>query len=531
MAQQAHRPDPYLWEIPAHDGASVVTLRFSTHSISTAPSDTPANTFYDGKIRDVGLIRRAVFEQTATQGKANVDFGFVELNNIGSLDALLSYGWGRVATLKLLSSTDAPVSGATTILKATVLGIETADAPHVLRLRLAGRLRELDKPLLTTRYLGTTTSGDAAVQTEGDADLAGQIKPYIFGSVANVSTKLVSKFNLLYQVAANAVGSIIVYDGGIALTNSGDFGSVSALLNATVAPGSYTTCLSAGVFKLGAPAAFAVTADVVEGVTLSVRSAARVIQRLLALVPTIVGGDVDTASFDAFHSFNPDEVGIYIDNDATAVDLVSQVADSVGGAVLDTALGQFKAVWITAPSATVDATFTLRDLLEDKSMQMFAGPSSDGQGIPAWSVIVNWGRIWQVQGTGDLAPRIAEATGGTDLARKQLLAVATRQATSQDASVKTAHPLAVELTFDTLLTQQADAAAEAARRLALYKIRRDRLTFPVAFGSDASKGNVELGRSVKVTMNRFGYNAGKNFLVLGREDNFSKKTRTLTLWG
>jgi hypothetical protein len=531
MAQGSRRPDPYLWEIPAWTGSAVETLRMATHTIATAPSDTPANTIYKGLIRDAGLMRRAVFEQTATQGKANVDLGFIEFNNTGELDAWLNYGWGRVATLKMLSATDAPVAGATILLKAMVAGIETANAPRILRLRLKGRMAELDKPLLTSRYLGTTTSGDAPVQTEGDADLAGQIKPYIFGSVANVSTKLVSKFKLLYQVAANAVGSIIVYDGGIALTNAGDFGSVSALLNATVASGSYATCLAAGVFKLGAPAAFAVTADVVEGATLSVRSAARVIQRMLALVPTIAGSDIVTSSFDSFHAFNPAEIGIYIDSDAAAIDVISQVADSVGGAVLDTALGQFQAVWITTPSAPVDATYALRDLLSADSMQMFAGPSSEGQGVPAWSVIVNWGRIWQTQGSGDLAPRIAEATDGTDLARKQLLANATRQATTQDASVQTAHPQAVELTFDTLLTQQADAQAEASRRSALYKVRRDRITFPISFASDASRGNIELGRSVKLTINRFGYNAGKNFLVLGREDNFTKKVRTLTLWG
>jgi hypothetical protein len=444
----------------------------------------------------------------------------------------LNYGWGRVATLKMLSAADAPVSGADALLKAMVEGIETSDAPRTLRLRLRSRLAELDKPLLTARYLGTTTSGDAPVQTEGDADLKGQIKPYAFGNCPNVPGKLISKFRLLYQFAVNALASIIVYDGGIALTNAGDFGSVAALLNATVAPGQYATCLAQGIARLGADPGLGVTADVVEGATLSLRSAARVLQRMLALVPTIAGADIVTATFDAFHAFNPAEVGIYVDSDVAAVDPISQVADSVGGAVLDTALGNFEAVWNAGPSATtIDATYTLRDLLDGTSMQMFAGPSSEGQGVPTWSVVLNWGRVWQVQGSGDLWPRIAEATDGADLARKQLLAAATRQVTAQDAAVKTAHPQAVELTFDTLLTQQADAQAEAARRLALYKVRRDRISFPLSFASVPAAGNIELGRTVQLRMNRFGYNAGKNFLVLGREDDFARKVRTLSLWG
>lgn len=528
MSQRSKRePDPFLWEVQAWTGSSVETLRYATHSFTTEPTDTPANTYYRGVIKDPGSIKRAIFEGNATSGRASVDIGFIELTNAdGRLDPLFNYGWGRPATLKLLTARNSPVAGAATILKATVIGIETSD-PRTVRLRVRSRLVELDRPLLTERYLGTTTSGDAVDVAEGDADLAGRIKPYVLGACLSVPGILVNKFQVLYQFAANPVSSIVVYDGGIALEYVADFPELSSLLNATIPPGAYATCVARGIARLQTPPVFVLSADVVEGASLSVRSAARVSQRMLDLVPTIDPVDIETATFDAFHAFNQAEVGILIDNDETAIDAISRVADSVGGAVLDTVQGTFQAVWNAGPSTTVDTTLTIRDLLDANSLQVSAGPSDEGQGVPAWSVVIKWGKVWRTQTGGDLAARIADATGGADLARKQLLASEFRQITAQDASVKTAHPLAAELTFETLLTQQVDAQAEAARRLALHKIRRDRIGFPTFF----DRGDIELGRSVKVQMNRFGYNAGKDFIVLGRDDNNKRRVRTLALWG
>jgi hypothetical protein len=164
---------------------------------------------------------------------------------------------------------------------------------------------------------------------------------------------------------------------------------------------------------------------------------------------------------------------------------------------------------------------------EGGSFLVAAGPSSDGQGVPAWLVIVNWGKIWSVMSTGELAPRIALATEGADAARKDYLSTEMRQAPFQDSGVQTSNPLAVTLTFDTLLTQQADATAEAARRLDLYRFRRDRLVVTTSW----DRGNIDLGKTVKLQFRRLGYEAGKYFVVLGREDDLKRKVRTLTLWG
>jgi hypothetical protein len=419
-----------------------------------------------------------------------------------------------------------------------ILGVETPDAFKILRFRMRGRLLELERPFLTRRYLGTTVSDSSTDLAEGNTDLTDKIVPYAFGSNANVPGILVNQFKGggVWQFAGNAQNSIIMKDGGIPLTYAGDFGSLSSLVNAEslIAPGSYGTSLVNGIAMTRSPTTYGVTADLVEGVTASVRSAARIAQRILALTDT-PSGDIATSSFDAFHAFNPAEVCLYVDTDSeSALDMVTRVMDSVGGVLLDKIDGTFEAQWLTTPTGTPEADYTVRDMLDGVNVRMFAGPPGptsdrDGipAGIPAWSVAVTYGRVWKTMGAGDLAPVISEATDGTDLALKQYLSAAFRTATAQDEDVKTAYPQAVELTFDTTLVSQTDALAEAARRLALHKVRRDRIVMPTFM----DRGEIELGRTVRLTVPRFGYGMGKNFVVLGNRVDFGKRTRALTLWG
>jgi hypothetical protein len=271
--------------------------------------------------------------------------------------------------------------------------------------------------------------------------------------------------------------------------------------------------------RFGATPAFEVTGDVVQ----QVGSASQVVQSVLNQAGIT---DIDQTSFADFHTFNPAPVGIYIDQDTTIIDIVSKIADSVGGGVISNTAGEFAAIWLEEPEAG-EVDLTLRDLLSEVSMQIFAGPTNDAQGIPAWKVIVYWGKVWKTQSAGDLAALITD----NDQVRKQFLATQWRQAGAADATIKDQHLQAVTMSFETMLVNFADASAEAHRRLALYSTRRDRISFPVSFAQDHSIGDVDLGDSVTVTMPRFGYDNGKNFRVIGRKDDFKTKIRTLNLWG
>lgn len=77
---------------------------------------------------------------------------------------------------------------------------------------------------------------------------------------------------------------------------------------------------------------------------------------------------------------------------------------------------------------------------------------------------------------------------------------------------------------------QANADAEAARLLALYKVRRD--TFKVRARLSAEEvEEIDLGQVVRLTWHRYGLAAGRLFVVTGLRQDFERDAVEVTLWG
>jgi hypothetical protein len=528
----------FLLEVDAWTGTAVERFRLATKSFSSSPADTPANTFYDGRIVDVGSLQQSLAQDGGVFTKATVSATAADLANTdGVLDRWLGYGFdGRRYTLVWLTG-----AAQNLVSRGIVQGFESSDASKIFRLKMRDRLAELNKPLLTRRYLGTTTT--AGPTAEGSPDMKGTIVPTYFGAPAVMSGQvgtylsssvpglLVNEFNLLYQFCGNAVSAIVVYDGGVPLTSMGDYGDLSSLIGATLVAGQYATCLALGIARLGGHPIKVVSADVTEGATSSLRSAARVAQRMLALMTGIPSADIDTSTFDALHAFNPAEVGIYINDERTALDALSGVLKSPGAAILPNDVGMFQAVWIDDPAlGTSVKTYTLRDCLNTgASFQLFQGPTSEGDGVPAYSVALTWGKVWRPMTVGDLAgdPSIpTDLVGGA--ARRDFLSLASHPSQVEDTAVKTAHLFASQLTGDTLFVNKADADAEALRRLNLNKVRRDRIGWPVPLDDAAG---IQIGNVVTIDIPRFGYDGGRKMRVTGRAPDFTRRIMLLSLWG
>jgi hypothetical protein len=521
----------YLLELDVWNGSGIETWRLGTHTKTTASGDTPASAIYRSRLVDAGQMDRQLSLKGGVFGSPTNSPVTFEVGNVdGYFDSWLNPDNavaldGRAFRFMQLNALDLPVAGAAPLILGTVRGVDGSNALKSLKILASDRLADLNQPLLRARYAGTTLA--AGPTAEGDADLADQIKPYIGGSAFHVLPKFVNKFNLLYQVSVARVASIAVFDGGLPLTLTGDFPDIAALIGAPLVAGQYATCLVLGLFRLGI-AAKAVSASVVEGASVSDRSAARVVQRMLALYG-VAGSDIDAATFDAFHAFKPAEVGIAVSDEATAADTVARVTGSVLGAVLPTEAGKFAAVWLSEPaSLPAGDTYSLRDIGTDSSFSYLLGADDGNAGIPAWRVVCNWGKIWNVFSGGDIL-------GAVDAATRALLTTPSgvRQASAEDASVRTAHPLAVELTVDTLLVNQAEAEAEAALRLNLFKRKRGKIVMPLPFDLGGMRsGKPAIGSIVKVKDPlRPMLAAGRNYFVLGRKDDFTKRRSYSTLWG
>ena len=117
----------YLVEIVAaiDSSGTLSTLRFSSENFVTQPSDSPANTYYDPRVKTPADITRNLFANGTTYGASRVGYGLVELSNVdGGLDYMLPYGYdGRSLTIKTGEAT-AAYSTFTTILAGTMEQVE-----------------------------------------------------------------------------------------------------------------------------------------------------------------------------------------------------------------------------------------------------------------------------------------------------------------------------------------------------------------------------------------------------------------------
>ena len=104
-----------------------------------------------------------------------------------------------------------------------------------------------------------------------------------------------------------------------------------------------------------------------------------------------------------------------------------------------------------------------------------------------------------------------------------------RSTLSTDPTVKTKHLLALAQESNSLINSPVAAQIESDRQLALRKVRRDFLIVDVKISSITAIP--KFGQIVKITYNRFGYNAGKLFLFLGFDMSLNTNDITLYLWG
>lgn len=505
----------FLIEMQGHDGASLLSFYLSTRDWMSDPHDSPANQLYMSRVKDPGNFERHLFSSGTTRGQSATAAGDIILvngspGNGETLDAWLDYGFdGRPITIKALPVNARQLSAATVVFSGKVDHITSTRPLDQLEIKLSDLLSDLNLPLLTTRFAGTTTS--SAATAEGNADLSGRIKQQVWGTVSNVELQPANVYDLIYLACNNAAISIVVYDGGIALTPDGDFADIAALQAATtLVPGHYATCLSAGLVRLGGPPQFAVTANIVEGANAAARTAAQIVKRILTgfgISPSVIAG----ASFSALDTLNASICGLLIDDDTTALAACQKVLDSIGGALLPNRLGFYEVDRFDAPAAggTVYERYQISafELVETE--------------IPVWRINLQYSPVHHVQGDAELA-------GAVDAPTRAFLATEYRTITVENASVKTKHLKAGELTVTTQLTSLTAATAEANRLLALYSAERKiyRVTLPLA---DAWLE--EPGHDLTLKMPRLGMTAGKDFTVIGRQDNYAKENITLTVWG
>lgn len=202
----------------------------------------------------------------------------------------------------------------------------------------------------------------------------------------------------------------------------------------------------------------------------------------------------------------------------TVIEAINRVARGLGAWWGPDREGKYRIQKLVDPSAeTSIMTFTANKMVLPLNRLSANEPYG---GLPTWRVVNRYDRNYFPQQ--DLA-------GSLDAEERADHGLEWRTEPDEDSSVKTTWLLAQEITVDTLYTEEADAAAEASRVLALRDQRRDRYEFTVPL--DENTAELDLGDVVTVEHARFGLSAGKKFVITTIEMNAAEGTMYLNVWG
>jgi len=506
----------YLVEASPYDptisAPAVVNLYYSSQGYVTGPSDTPANTYYEPRITDALNVSVSLVDQDRVRGRVSVDFGEIRLlagdisRNSSTLDDLATYNWdGRAVTVKL-GGEGFTLAEYGTIGVFVAEGVELTDDELIIRVR--NGIAEIDVPIQENRFAGTGgVEGSTAVQNK--------LKPLCYGSVRNITPIYVGNHDLGDGSLPTFVvhdGSIIdvtdVYSNGNALTDSGGSAPTS---------GQYRVYASSGAFQLGGSTLDTIITCDVDGADDGASTPA-LLSSVADIVQEIVG-NVSSLSFasgtvSALNTKNSATVGMWVPEGGNALSIISDLLNSIGAYIYVNRSGEVVLGRVEAPAASAVETFDESQILsiERRSVQ-----------TPSKAIRLKYQRNWTPVAFDQVAGAVTEAY-------RTFLVNQWREVIDVDATVATAHPLAVEEEYISYIDGSSDASTEAGRLQTLYG--EDREVFVVEVKTQPF--NLSLGDTVEIqtdVTSRFNLSAGGKYVIIGLEEVAAQDRVTMTLWG
>lgn len=389
---------------------------------------------------------------------------------------------------------------------------------------------------------GTAVSCTWYPSLGGGEALAGQSRPALWGNAWAMEPALVHPVTQIYECAAHRVYSVAsVAEGGLSLgTVATAYTDLLTFLAGTTPAGKWDSCVtSTGAWvRLGSMPSLPVTWTG-EGETDGVnrwRTVGSIVRRIVTTrgrEPLADPGDLDTASFAALDTAQPDVVGLWSAAGAerTVREALEALLGSAGAVAFATRGGGVLRVQrLEAPSGTPDWELDERQVVALEPVPLE---------LPVWEVELRWRPNHRPLSTAEMAGAII----GT--ASEAILGKPWRSARYTDPEVLGRHPRARSLTVDTLFYSSVVGAvdrgtlsggAEGARLLALYGAERK--AYRLTIQADLPVDRLEV---VRVSFRdvdgrgrareRLGLGSGWDGLVLGLTVSAGDGVQTLTVWG
>jgi hypothetical protein len=463
-----------LIEVTPLVGGVPTTLYLATVGYTTGAADAPAHTPY------VGVCSSGITfsEALSLTGDPQISVGDIEFHNFGGArDAWLGYVWTNTPVRAWIGDVRWPRADFRMIFSGRAANLDSKSR-ETLNIKLRDNLQRLNAPVTEHKLGGTTTNKD-------------EIVPVGLGEVANVTPLLVDPAQLEYQVHDGATEWIFeVRDNGLPVAFT-DLGNGRFRLNQGVA-GTITVSFQG---------------DTTGGYANTV---APLVQRLATSygkVPERFAlAEIDSANFAAFDAAHPQPVGLYIGDRTNVLAACQQLAGSLGAQLVPSATGQLRLLQVALPPPGTPTAITPA-MIAEKSIKIVNRPDVKA------AVKLGFCKNWTVQD--DLQTALP-------VEHKARLAAEWATETAVDSAVQATYKLSADpVQQDTLLLRRTDAAAEAARQLALWKVQRT----VYEFEGLAPCLTLQLGDAVQLQNSRFGLANGQTGMVISRALN-SKTART-----
>jgi hypothetical protein len=489
---------------------------------SSANDDTPAATWVPGKLSGAFNyeINLGLGVGQAAGGSATV--GILELiDPDGELDGLRTLAWDGAELELRRGEPEAYFDTFAAVAKLTTAGLRYNTRKKEILLRdLAWRLTQAE--LHGQRYGGTGG-------TDGDASLAGRIKPIVLGEVYNITPVQMVATALIYQVSCTSVlGIDTVKDGAAPLTFDADHATYDLLAAASVSAGHFATCKALGLFKIGAAPVYIITADVrgdndtINGIAYP-HTRAHIARRIATGRGNIRLSDpaqIDTAAFEYLDQYQTATLGYYWNEEKTKADALAEVmAGCLGWWTIR--LNGMLAVGQLEDPATATPLFSLAYPSDDGATESRVDePAMTDYQPPRRSTLIGWQRNYTVMASNQIAGSVAQATAA-------ILQRPTRYTASEDSWISAGWPTAPVVAIDGGFAEESAALLEGNRQMRLLRSRREVFEIPAVvdpFGDF-------VGRVINITnSNRLGLDAARRLFCFGVAVNGNAKP-ILKLWG
>lgn len=475
---------------------------FSTIGYTSLPTDTPASTSFQARIKGSISYEREVGCSVWRNSGTRVAIGSIMLlNTDGGLDAQLAQQWrDRIGTLQRGLQGES-YDGQDHVAYVVVDSITTPEQYRVeLKLRDKGALLEV---AAQQNVYGVIASVP---------ELEGTPKPFGFGSLEGVPLTLVHAGNLDFDLLDETPTDITeVTDEGVILEEGVEW-------QESPASGVY------GVRLLENPGPGGKQVAALQGPSVG----SMLIEQLPDVIAYLLNrsegrvypDEVDPYSIDELNALAPYKLCWWCRDATTIASILTQIMDSFMGWWYFDRLGNLRVGRLEAPEDMSESA-----ILELTKLNIKGGITPRLDTAPGLSDSVAFARNWSPY----------EAIAGGVAALEPARAARIRAPYQVRRGVNTLHPTYAHAIgappMMTCLSDGADAQTEADRRTALYSIERYFYDVPKAFIEGSLVYTLEPGDTVLVTNERFGFGNSKPLKVVSAKGLLDSSSEPLVLWG